>query len=181
MLVEHNSFSRPQTSSTHPIPGLLPRSPSYPPLLLPAPHCNCAMARLKLSKHARLYRMGKSLSAYPQLLPVADPKPQPSLSLALFADGRIPTYDEVWEAYEVILAMPGCAGYTRRTHSNWSTNRWRRRRSSPRPRGTCLIPLERRHAIHARRGRPQPLSRRSCRRTLAPTSWKSPAGPWRPT
>ncbi|PIL33784.1 hypothetical protein GSI_04409 [Ganoderma sinense ZZ0214-1] len=28
--------------------------------------------------------------------------------------------------------MPGCAGYTRHMHSNWTTSHLRRRRSSPR-------------------------------------------------
>ena len=64
----------------------------------------------------------------------------PSIALfsELFAEGRVPTPNEIWETYDAILEMPGCLGYTRRIHSNWATGLQRRRQNSPR--GMFLLP-----------------------------------------
>ncbi|KAM5544928.1 hypothetical protein V8D89_001039 [Ganoderma adspersum] len=52
--------------------------------------------------------------------------------LALFAGGRLPTYDEKWRVYDDIVNIYGCTGYSRHQHSNWYTDRERRRLKSPR-------------------------------------------------
>ncbi|KAM5544927.1 hypothetical protein V8D89_001038 [Ganoderma adspersum] len=43
--------------------------------------------------------------------------------------------------YETILAMPGCAGYTRRVHSNWASRarHQRKLRSSPHSAPAAII------------------------------------------